>query len=258
MAVAIHPTALVSPKAEIDIDVQVGPFAIVENDVVVGRRSTIGPRTLLASGTRLGENVQVHNGAVLGTAPQDLKFANEQTTLSVGDNTVIREFATLNRGTANLRETRIGRDCFLMAYTHVAHDCVVGNNVIMANSVHLAGHTEIGDFAVIGGVVPVHQFVRIGEHSIIGGGFRVPMDVCPYSLCGGYPLRVVGLNIIGLRRRGFAPAVITTLQRVFRILFRSKLNTSQAVARIKAEIEPIPEVAKILSVIEHSRRGICK
>ena len=258
MSSAIHPTAIVDPGARLAEDVAVGPYAIIEDNVEIGSGCRIGPHALVACGARLGQSVQVHKGAVVGTVPQDLKFGGEETTLEVGDRTVIREYATLNRGTEDRWRTVVGSDCLLMAYSHVAHDCQIGDHVILANSVNLAGHIEIGDWAIIGGVVPVHQFVRIGTHAMIGGGFRVPMDILPYSLCGGYPLKVMGLNRIGLQRRGFSEEVIGVLQKAYRVLFRSKLNTSQAVARIKEEVELRDEIKLILEFIDKSERGICK
>lgn len=258
MANSIHPTALVDPEARLGDDVQIGPYAIIEGNTVIGDGCRIGPQVLIASNTTLGKGVSVHKGAVLGTAPQDLKFGGEQTTLEVGDNTVVREYATLNRGTTYHWKTRVGKNCMLMAYSHIAHDCIIGDNVILANSVNLAGHIEIGDYAIVGGVVPVHQFVRIGAHSIIGGGFRVPMDVVPFATAGGYPLRIVGLNLIGLRRRGFSEEALKTLSRAFRLLFRGKLNTSQAVVRIKDEVEQTTEVKMLLDFIAASQRGICR
>jgi UDP-N-acetylglucosamine acyltransferase len=258
MSTEIHPTAIVSGEAELGCDVTVGPYAIVEENVILGDGTRIGPHALLASGARLGRNVAVHKGAVVGTIPQDLKFGGETTELYVGDNTVIREYATLNRGTRHRMKTTVGSDCLLMAYSHIAHDCIIGDHVILANSVNLAGHVEIGDHAIIGGLVPIHQFVRIGVHAMIGGGFRVPMDICPYALCGGYPLKVMGLNIVGLKRREFAQDVLEALEKVFQILFRSKLNTTQAVARITSEVELKPEVQVILDFIAQSERGICK
>lgn len=254
----IHPTAIISPQAELADDVAVGPHTIIEDDVKVGRGTRIASNVLLASGARLGENVRISHGAVIGTEPQDLKFGGEKTWVEVGDNTVVREYATINRGTKAHGTTSVGKDCFLMAYSHIAHDCVVGNNVILANAVNLAGHVEIDDYAIIGGVVPVHQFVKIGAHCMIGGGFRVPQDVCPYSLCGGYPMRVMGLNSIGLRRRGFPKETVATIEKTFKILFFSKLNTSQAVERIHAEIEILPEVQLILDFLGRSNRGITK
>jgi UDP-N-acetylglucosamine acyltransferase len=254
----IHPTALVAGDAIIGEDVTIGAYTVVEENVVIGDGCQIGSHVLLAPGARLGKSVQVHHGAVLSTIPQDLKFGGEESILTIGDNTVIREYATLNRGTTYRHETKVGSECLLMAYSHVAHDCLIGNHVILANSVNLAGHIEIGDYAILGGLLPIHQFVRIGAHAMVGGGFRVPMDICPYSLCGGYPLKIMGLNIIGLKRRGFAPETIHALDQAFRILFRSKLNTTQAVERIKADIEPIAEVTAILDFISKCERGLCK
>lgn len=254
----IHPSAIVSKKAEIADDVVIGPHSIVEDDVVVGRGCRIASSVLLASGARLGERVQVSHSAVIGTKPQDLKFGGEVTRAIIGDDSVIREFVTINRGTAAHGETSIGKNCFVMAYAHVAHDCIIGNNVIMANSVNLAGHIEIDDYAILGGVLPVHQFVKIGAHCMIGGGFRVQQDVCPYALVGGYPLKTVGINSIGLRRRGFPKETIATLEKTFKILFFSNLNTSQAVERIKSELEILPEVQTILDFIDRSNRGIVK
>jgi len=254
----IHQTAIVSPKAELANDVEIGPFTVIEENVKIDSGTKIASSALIASGAVLGQNVKIHHGAVIGTIPQDLKFKGEATTAEIGDNTVIREYATINRGTDYHYRTSIGKNCLLMAYSHVAHDCLIGDNVILANSVNFAGHIEVGDFAILGGVLPVHQFVKIGRHSMIGGGFRVQQDVCPYALLGGYPLKVIGINSIGLRRRGFKPEVIRTLEKTFKILFFNKLNTSQAVEKIKNDIEIIPEVQEILNFIAHSERGIIK
>lgn len=254
----IHATAVVAPGAQLAENVTVGPFAVIEDDVTIGAGCHVGPHALIASGARLGKAVVVHNGAVVGTVPQDLKFGGEKTRLIVGDNTIIREFATLNRGTHHRGETRVGANCLLMAYSHVAHDCILGDNVIMSNSVNLAGHVEIGDYATLGGLVPVHQFVKIGAHAMIGGGCRVPMDILPYSLYGGLPPMIMGINQIGLKRRGFTPQTLSALEKTFRILFRSKLNTTQAVDRIKAEMELIPEVQLVLDFIANSERGISR
>ncbi len=254
----IHQTAVVAPGAQIGANVIIGPYAVIEDDVTIDDGCEIASHALVASGSRLGKNVKIHNGAVVGTIPQDLKFGGEKTKLVVGDNTVIREFATLNRGTHHRGETRVGSDCLLMAYSHVAHDCILGDHVIMSNSVNLAGHVVIGDWATLGGLVPVHQFVKIGAHAMIGGGCRVPMDILPYSLYGGLPPMVMGINQIGLKRRGFSSDTLAVLEKTFRILFRSKLNTTQAVERIKAEIQPIPEVQLVLEFIANSERGISK
>ena len=254
----VHATAIISKKAEIAEDVEIGPYSIVQENVIIDSGTKIHSHVLIEPGTRIGKNCQIYQGAVLGGEPQDLKFEGEKTYLKIGDNTIIREYATLSRGTKHRGETTVGNGCFLMAYAHVAHDCIIGNNVILANSVNLAGHVEIQDFAIIGGIVPVHQFVRIGAHSIIGGGFRVPMDVCPYMLAAGYPLKIYGVNKIGLQRRGFSPHTIEILETVYKILFRSKFNTRQALEKIKSDVEMIPEVQNILGFIEKSERGIVK
>jgi UDP-N-acetylglucosamine acyltransferase len=254
----IHATAIVSPKAQLADDVSIGPHTIIEENVVIGAGTKIASNALIASGARIGNKVKVFHGAVLATVPQDLKFGGEESLLKVGDNTTIREYATLNRGTEASGQTVIGENCLIMAYAHVAHDCIIGNNVIMANSVNLAGHIEIDDFAILGGVLPVHQFVKIGAHCMIGGGFRVQQDICPYAMVGGYPLKIVGMNSLGLKRRGFKPEVIRELEKAFKILFFSKLNTTQAVERMQNELEITPEVQVILDFIDRSNRGLVK
>ncbi|MCC6963776.1 MAG: acyl-ACP--UDP-N-acetylglucosamine O-acyltransferase [candidate division Zixibacteria bacterium] len=251
----IHESAIVSSRAELGAGVTVGPYAVVEDDVVIGDGSSVGSHALIAAGARIGKEVHIHHGAVVGTVPQDLKFGGEKTLLVIGDHTVIREYATLNRGTLHRGQTTVGAHCLLMAYSHVAHDCILGDHVIMSNSVNLAGHVEIEEWAIIGGMVPVHQFVRIGRHAMVGGGFRVPQDICPYSLYGG---KVIGVNHVGLKRREFSAEAIAALEHAFRILFRSKLNTTQAVERVRAEVELTAEVQHVLDFIASSERGICK
>ena len=254
----IHLTAIVSKKAQLGNDVSIGPYSIIEDDVIIGDGSKIASSVVIADGARLGKNVQISPGVVIATEPQDLKFGGEETLCEIGDNTVVREYATINRGTVAHGKTTLGNNCLVMSYAHVAHDCIIGDHVIMANSVNLAGHVEIGDYAILGGLLPVHQFVKIGAHSMIGGGFRVQQDVCPYSLTGGYPLKVVSINSIGLKRRGFSPETIRTLEQAFKILFFSKLNTTQAGDRIKSELDSTPEIKEILGFIERSDRGIVK
>jgi len=254
----IHATTIVSPGADIHESVEIGPYTIIEDNVVIGEGTTIGSSIHIASGARIGKHVRVFHGAVIGSVPQDLKFEGEDSLAIIGDHTTIREYATINRGTSESGSSDIGEHCLIMAYAHVAHDCKIGNSVIMANSVNLAGHVHIEDYAIIGGVVPVHQFVKIGAHAMIGGGFRVPQDVCPFALVGGYPLRVIGLNLIGLRRRNFERDTIKKLGQVFKILFFSNLNTKQALARIRDEIEPVPEVNQIVTFVENSHRGMTK
>jgi UDP-N-acetylglucosamine acyltransferase len=254
----IHPTAIVSPKAQLAQGVSVGPYTIIEEDVQIGQGTKVASSVLLASGARIGDNVVIAHGAVIATQPQDLKFEGEKTHVSIADNTIVREYATVNRGTKAHGTTTVGKNCLLMAYSHVAHDCILGDHVILANSVNLAGHVEVDEWATIGGVVPVHQFVKIGAHAFIGGGFRVQQDVCPYALVAGHPLKVVGLNAIGLKRRGFSRETVTLLERAFKLLFFSDLNTSQAVERIRAELQVIPELQVILDFVERSERGMVK
>ena len=254
----IHSTAIISNKAEIGNDVSVGPHTIIEDNVTIGDNCNIASSALIASGSVLGKGVKVYHGAVIGTVPQDLKFGGEETKAIIGDNTVVREYATINRGTDDKWETKVGANCLLMAYSHVAHDCLIGNNVILANSVNLAGHIEIGDYAIIGGIVPVHQFVKIGAHAMVGGGYRVPQDICPYSMSGGYPLKIIGLNKIGLKRRGFSSESLKELEKLYKLLFFSKLNTSQALERVESEVEKTAEVNIVLDFIKSSKRGLVK
>jgi UDP-N-acetylglucosamine acyltransferase len=252
----IHPTAIVNKKAELAENVSIGPYSIVEGDVHIGEGSQIGSHCLIADGARIGSHCEIHHGVVLSTKPQDLKFGGEMTTLEVGDNTVIREYCDLNRGTKHRGKTRIGRDCFLMAYSHVAHDCFVGDRVILANGVQLGGHVTLEDWVIVGGLVGIHQFCTVGQHAFIGGGYRVIKDVPPYILAGGEPLVYNGLNNVGLKRRGFSMETIASLKRCYRLIYRSGLNTTQAVERIRSEMEMTPEIQFVLEFIEKSERGL--
>ncbi|RCK73095.1 MAG: Acyl-[acyl-carrier-protein]--UDP-N-acetylglucosamine O-acyltransferase [Ignavibacteriae bacterium] len=256
MSINIHPTAVVSSNATISENVTIGPFTVVEDDVFIGEGTQIGSSALLANGTRVGKNCRISHGAVLGTLPQDLKFGGEVTTLEVGDNTTIREYATLNRGTKAHMKTIVGSNCFLMAYIHVAHDCIIGNNVIIANAVNMAGHVEIEDNVVIGGLTAIHQFVRIGKHAMVGGGLRASKDIPPYILAGNDPMSFEGTNIIGLKRRNFSSETISNIENAYRIIYESGLNVSQAVDKIKKELPMTPEVMDILNFISKSKRGI--
>ncbi len=258
MSREIHATAIVSGKAEIGEDVTIGPYTIVEDDVVIGDGCRIANSVVLANGARLGRNVQVSTGAVIATEPQDLKFGGEKTLAKIGDNTVVREYVTFNRGTRAHGESSMGRDGLLMAYAHVAHDCIIGDKVILANAVQMGGHVEIDDQAIIGGMVPIHQFTKIGAHVMVGGGFRLVQDVVPFALVAGYPIRISGVNAIGLKRRGFSPEAIKAIRQAFKFLFYSGLNTSQAVQRITSEMDITPEVQLILDFIERSNRGLVK
>ena len=252
----IHETALVDPAAQLGAGVTVGPWAMIGPRVVVGDGTQIGPRVLVERDTTLGEDCNISNGAVLGTDPQDLKFQGEETTLEIGARTVIREFATLNRGTSAAGVTVVGSDCLLMAYTHVAHDCEVGNHVVLANSVNMAGHVVIEDWVIVGGLTPIHQFVRIGAHAFVGGGSRVPQDGPPYCSAAGNPLKLYGLNSVGLDRRGFSEDVRKGLKQTYRILFQSSENVSRALERAEKEVPAIPEVRHLLEFIRGSERGI--
>ncbi|RPI03252.1 MAG: acyl-ACP--UDP-N-acetylglucosamine O-acyltransferase [Calditrichaeota bacterium] len=252
----IHPTAIVNANAKLGTNVTIGPFTIVEDNVEVGDDTSIASNVLLASGARIGQGCKIHNGAVIATHPQDLKFGGEMTTFEIGDHTTVREFCTLNRGTHERGKSTVGSNCLLMAYVHIAHDCFVGSNVILANSVQIAGHVTIEDWAIIGGLSGVHQFCHIGQHVMIGGGFRATQDVPPYILASEEPLRFCGLNSIGLRRRGFSEAAMSSLKKAYRLLYRSHLNVSQAVEKIKTEVNMTPEVQNVLQFIEKADRGL--
>ena len=256
MSANIHPTAIVDIGAEIGSDVVIGPHAVIEDDVVIGRGSIIKAGALIARGSRLGEEVRVFSYAVAGTIPQDLKFGGEETTLEIGDRTVIREFVTLNRGTKETGKTTIGSDCLLMSYSHVAHDCIVGDHCILANSATLAGHVTLGDWVIIGGLVPIHQFVKIGCHVMIGGGWRVPKDVPPYVTAAGSPLKPMDINKIGLKRRGFSDETVSQLRKAHKILFRSDTDMKSSLETLDSMGDLGPEVEYFKSFIRSSERGV--
>jgi UDP-N-acetylglucosamine acyltransferase len=255
-SVSIHPSAVVNSSAELGRNVQIGPHSIVGQQVVIGDDVWIANGVVVQKNTRIGSGCRIYTGAVLGTDPQDLKYKGEETFLEIGARTTIREYVTINLGTAQRGKTVVGDDTMLMSYVHIAHDCDIGDHVILANTVNMGGHVEIHEYAVIGGVVPIHQFVKIGCHAMIGGGYRVNKDVCPYVMVGGYPLRPAGLNIIGMRRRGFSRETIATLKKAYSLLFNSNLNISQALKRISDELPQTPEIEKILSFVANSQRGI--
>ncbi len=252
----IHPTAVVSSDAEIGTDVEIGPFAIIGDGCSIGDGSVISPRAMLDRNVTLGSMVKVGVGSVLGGPPQDLKYAGEETTVEIGDGTVIREYATINRGTAHSCKTIVGRNCLLMSYVHIAHDCVIGNNVILSNVVQLAGHVTIEDKAIVSGLCAVHQFARIGRHSFIGGCSRVSKDIPPFLKAVGNPVKLYGLNTIGLQRSGMPESTIRELKRAYRLLFRSDLNVTQAIERAETDLEPLPEVKELVRFVEASERGV--
>jgi len=252
----IHRTALVDPKAKVGHDVSIGPFAIVGPRVTIGDGCTIAAHAVLERNVKLGAGVKVGYGAVIGNDPQDLKYQGEETWVEIGDGTVVREYCTINRGTSATGRTTVGERCFLMSYVHVAHDCAIGQDVILANAVQMAGHVTIQDRAIISGLVPIHQFVRIGTFAFVGGGSRVNQDVPPYTKAVGNPVHLYGLNSVGLQRGGFAPEVKLALKRAYRLLFNSDLTVTQGIARARAELPVGPEVEVFLQFIEGSQRGV--
>ncbi len=254
----IAATAVVDHRAELAADVEVGPYAIIGPNVRIGAGSTVGAHAYLDGYTEIGRDCRVFPHAVVGTPPQDLKYRGERSLLRIGDRTVIREFATLNPATAEGQATVVGSDCLLMAYSHVAHNCVLGDFVIMANAVNLAGHVTVGDYAIIGGVTPVHQFVRIGAHAFVGGGSRIPQDVAPYVKVAGNPPEAFGLNAVGLARRGFTPETLAALKQAYRIFFRSKLGVADAAARVREEVPLLPEVRILMDFVLTSERGVTR
>ena len=252
----IHSTAIVSGKARLGDNITIAPYAIIEDDVEIGNHCEIGPHTVIYNGARIADRVVIKQGASVSNVSQDLKYAGEETYFYIGEDTVIREFVTLHKGTKETGRSKVGKNCLLMACSHVAHDVVVGDNCIIANGVLLAGHTTIEDYVIIGGVTPVHQFCKVGQHSMIGGGFRIVQDVPPYILAGSEPLKFAGLNSIGLRRRGFSNDDIMTLKKAYTFLYNSGLNVSQAKAKIKEELGENKFVQNVLQFLDSSTRGI--
>jgi acyl-[acyl-carrier-protein]--UDP-N-acetylglucosamine O-acyltransferase len=232
----IHPTAVVDPAAKIGEGTTIGAFAVIYGNTVIGKDCRIGPHVCVYEGARIGERVTIHQGASISHIPQDLKYAGEESECFIGDDTRIHEFVTLHRGTVDTRQTTIGKNCLLMAYSHVAHDCRLGNNVILANGVQVGGHVKIDDFSIVGGTTPVHQFCKIGKYCMIGGGFRVVQDVPPYILAGHEPLKFEGLNLIGLRRNGFSNDEIMRIKKIYELIYLSHLNMTQAREQINPKI----------------------
>ena len=252
----IHRTALIDSTAELGADVSVGPYCIVGPHVTVGEGSSLAGHVVIERNTRVGAGVKIGYGTVIGSDPQDLKYKGEETWVEIGDGTIIREYCTINRGSTATGKTTVGERCFLMTYVHVAHDCVVGNDVIIANGVQMAGHVTVDDRAIISGLVPIHQFVRIGTYSFVGGASRVNQDVPPYTKAAGNPVHLYGLNSVGLQRAGFSPDLKLALKRAYRLVFNSDLTVSQGIARARVELPQVPEVETFLRFIEASQRGV--
>lgn len=254
----IHSLTNIDPKANIAEGVTIESFSTISGDVIIGEGTWIGPNVTIMDGARIGKNCKIFPGAVISAVPQDLKYKGEETHAIIGDNVLIRECVTVNKGTAALGYTKVGNNCLLMAYVHIAHDCVIGNNVILVNSVGLAGEITIGDFAYIGGKVGVHQFVNIGAHTMVQGGSLVGKDIPPFVMAGRYPVQYTGLNIIGLRRRGFDNGRIDQIHEVYRMIYNQGFNTSQAIEEIEKSIPSNEDRDEIMKFIKNSKRGIIK
>jgi UDP-N-acetylglucosamine acyltransferase len=253
----IHPTAIIDPAAELEAKVEVGPYAIIGPGVRIGRGTRIGPHVVLRGPTRIGRDNQIYQFASVGEAPQDKKYAGEETFLEIGDRNVVREFVTLHRGTIqDLGVTRIGSDNLFMAYVHVAHDCQVGDNVIMANAVTLAGHVKVEDWAILGGFTIIHQFCRIGAHCFSGGGSVVSQDIPPFVLVNGHPARPRGINSEGLRRRDFSPAAISAIKQGYRLLYKSRQRLEEALVAMRALGSP--DVDRLADFVANSPRGFVR
>jgi UDP-N-acetylglucosamine acyltransferase len=252
----IHPTALIDPSARLGTGVTVGPYAIIGPRVTVGDRCRIGPRVTLQQNVRLAEEVRIGDGSVLGGDPQDLKYGGEETWVEVGPGTIIREYSTINRGTAATLKTTVGARCFIMTYVHLAHDCHVGDDVVIANATQCAGHVTIHDRAILSGLNAVHQFVTIGTYAFVGGGSRVNQDIPPYVKAVGNPMELYGLNSLGLQRAGFSGEVVAALKRANRLFFNSDLNLAQSLERARTDLPAFPEVERFVDFVESSERGV--
>jgi UDP-N-acetylglucosamine acyltransferase len=254
----IHKLSDVHPSAKIAGQVEIGPFTSIAADVEIGEGTWIGPNVTIMDGARIGANCRIFPGAVISAVPQDLKFDGEKTTVEIGDRTTIRECVTINRGTKAYGKTTLGEDCLIMAYVHIAHDCIIGNRVILVNSVALAGHVEVGDWAIISGLSAIHQFVKIGNHVMVGGGAMVRKDVPPMITAAGEPLTYAGVNSVGLRRRNYSNEEIRQVQDIYRIIYQSGKNISQAVEVVKAEFEGNTIAEEIIDFISSSERGLIR
>ncbi|MFO7751572.1 MAG: acyl-ACP--UDP-N-acetylglucosamine O-acyltransferase [Desulfobacteraceae bacterium] len=255
----IHPTAIIDSSAWIDKNVSIGPYSIIKGDVRIGAGTSIGPYTIIDQYVTIEPDCRIFQYASIGAAPQDLKFHGEESFLKIGRGSIIREFVTINRGTQfGGGHTEIGEENYLMAYTHIAHDCKTGKKVILANNSTLAGHIELGDHVTVGGLVAIHQFVKIGDYSYIGGKSAVVKDVPPYVIASGDRASLHGLNSVGMKRHDFSKTVLNELKKAYRIVFRIGLTVQQAVERVEAEVEQIPEVVNFMNFIQNSSRGVTR
>jgi UDP-N-acetylglucosamine acyltransferase len=254
----IHPHTYIHPNAKLATNVKVDPFTVVHHNVEIGEGTWIGSNVTIMEGARIGKNCRIFPGAVIAAIPQDLKYDGEETTVQVGDNTTIREFVTINRGSRDRWTTKVGNNCLIMAYSHIAHDCVVGNHCILSNNTQMAGHVVMGDYAIIGGMGAIHQFVQIGQHTFISGGSLIGKDVPPYIKAGRNPLSYAGVNSVGLKRRGFSIERINHILDIYRCIYNKSMNTSQALEYIEEELPASDERDEIVTFIRESGRGIIK
>lgn len=254
----IQPLAYIHPEAKIAQNVVIEPFSVISKNVEIGEGTWIGSNVTIMEGARIGKNCRIFPGAVISAIPQDLKYKGEETTVHIGDNTTIRECVTINRGTSDRHKTVVGNNCLIMAYSHIAHDCIVGNDCIFSNNTTLAGHVTVGNAVVMAGMTAVHQFCSVGSYAFVTGGSLVRKDVPPYVKAAREPLSYVGINSVGLRRRGFSSEKIKEIQDIYRILFQKKMNTTQAIEYIESELEATPERDEIVLFVKESQRGIMK
>jgi len=255
----VHPTAVIHPEAELDEGVKVGPFAVIGGKVRIGRGTSVGPHTVIEGVTSIGEGCFIHQAVSIGAPPQDTKYSGEETKVIIGRGCIIREFVTINKATSHGGgKTVLGDECFIMAYAHIAHDCIVGDKVVMANAATLAGHIVIEEHAIIGGLVAIHQFAKVGAYSMIGGTSAITHDVPPYMIAVGNRAKLYGLNSVGLKRHGFSPEDIKSLKVTYKILFRSGLTLKEAMDKVRAEVATSTYIEHLLEFIESSKRGICR
>lgn len=255
----IHPTAIVHPKAKIAPGVKIGPYSLIGEHASIGKDTRIDSHVIVEGWTEIGERCHIFPFVSIGGPPQHMRYKGEPTRVVIGNDNVIREFVTIHRATAEGGgETVLGQGNFIMAYSHIAHDCRVGNRVIMANASTLAGHIDVEDFAIVGGLVAIHQFVRVGCYAIIGGASGVPKDVPPYMCAAGNRAKLFGLNTVGLKRHGFPEATMSALKKAYRILFRSHLTLNKAMEGVEAEVPDLPEIRHLLAFLKSSKRGICR
>ncbi|MCM8833032.1 MAG: acyl-ACP--UDP-N-acetylglucosamine O-acyltransferase [Candidatus Omnitrophica bacterium] len=254
----IHNTAIVSQEAKLGKNVKVGPFAIIDGDVVIGDNVEIGPKVHILDGTIIGNNNYIGEGTLIGNAPQDLKYKGGRSFVKIGNNNVIREYVTIHKSNTEGKSTIVGDNNFIMTMAHIAHDCVIGNNVIIVNYAGLSGHIHIDDYAFVSGLTAIHQNVRIGAHAMVGGGVRITKDVMPFVMVSEEPARVFGLNMVGLKRRGFSAGKIAILEKVYKIFFREKLLLKDALTKIEKEVEQIDEVKYFIEFAKNSKRGLIR